>query len=129
MRTTRSPRALALLLACVMLLACAASGCGASSGAAAQDTAAKSAVPQPSAPLSTAAHSIVKRTYPTYVGKTAEDILNQEFPLYFMDGVDDLPFVELNDWAELLYYIYTEERGDTGYGLSITTADNAVAQH
>ena len=127
MRTTRAPRSIALLLACVMLLACVASGCGSSAAAmGVEKTASKSAAPQPSAPLNAAAHSIVKRTYPTYVGKTTEDMLDQEFPLYFMDGVDDLPFVELSDWAELLYYIYTEERGDTGYGLSISTADNAV---
>ncbi len=129
MRTNRAPRSLALLLACVMLVACVATGCGsgtAAQGAAAQDTSSQSAVPQPSAPLSAAAHKIVKRTYPTYVGKTAEDVLNQEFPLYFVDGVDDLPFVDLSDWAELLYFIYTEELGDKGYELSITTADNAV---
>ena len=126
MRTTRAPRSLALLLACVMLLACVASGCGSGSGAAAQETVAKSTVPEPSAPLSTASHNIVKRTYPTYVGKTAEDRLNQEFPLYFVDGVDDLPFVDLKDWADLLYYVYTEERGDRGYGLSIATEDDVV---
>lgn len=129
MRITRAPRFLALILSCVMLLACVASGCGSSNAAqsgTSQSAAAQSTAQQPSAPLSPAAHSIVKRTYPTYVGTTAEDTLNQEFPLYFMDGIDDLPFVELNDWAELLYFIYTEERGDTGYELSISCENNVV---
>ena len=47
---------------------------------------------------SAGAHSIVERTYPFYIGKTADDTLDQDFPLYFIDGVDDLPYVELADW-------------------------------
>ncbi|MBR3587195.1 MAG: hypothetical protein IKO00_14330, partial [Oscillospiraceae bacterium] len=47
----------------------------------------------------TGAHSIVEKTYTFYIGKTADDTLNQEFPLYFIDGVDDLPYVEITDWA------------------------------
>lgn len=64
-------------------------------------------------------HSIVTDTYPFYTGKTIDSILDQEFPLYFLDGVDDLPFVEIHDWAELLYFINTDLLSDTGYGLSI----------
>ena len=64
-------------------------------------------------------HSIVTETYPFYTGKTLDSILDQEFPLYFLDGVDDLPFVEIHDWAELLYFINTSLFSDTGYGLKI----------
>ena len=64
-------------------------------------------------------HSIVTETYPFYTGKTLDSILDQEFPLYFLDGVDDLPFVEIYDWAELLYFINTSLFSDIGYGLKI----------
>ena len=64
-------------------------------------------------------HNIVTKTYPFYTGKTLDSILDQEFPLYFLDGVDDLPFVEIHDWAELLYFINTDLLSDTGYRLKI----------
>ena len=88
---------LSLLLTAVMLLTCV-------SPAFADDT---------------GLHSIVTETYPFYTGKTLDSILDQEFPLYFLDGVDDLPFVEIHDWAELLYFINTDLLSDTGYGLKI----------
>ena len=72
------------------------------------------------------AHSIVEKTYTFYIGKTADDTLNQEFPLYFIDGVDDLPYVEITDWAKLLYFINTDMNGDPGYGLDVHYQDDAV---
>ena len=72
------------------------------------------------------AHSIVEKSYTFYIGKTADDTLNQEFPLYFIDGVDDLPYVEITDWAKLLYFINTEMNSDPGYGLDVHYQDDAV---
>lgn len=71
-------------------------------------------------------HSIVKRTYKTYVGNTVDDYLNQEIPLYFIDGVDDLPYVTVEDWAELLYFINTDYNNDPGYNLTIRYGNNCV---
>ena len=88
---------LSLLLVCVMLLSCAAPVCAEAAGA----------------------HEIVMRSYPTYIGDTADDTLDQGFPLYFIDGVDDLPFVDVYDWAQMLYFINTDLQDDPGYGLSI----------
>ncbi|MBO5640114.1 MAG: S41 family peptidase [Oscillospiraceae bacterium] len=73
-----------------------------------------------------ATHSIVERTYPVYIGSTADDTLNQEFPLSFIDGVDDLPYVNLNDWAALLYFINTDQKGDTGYDLEVEYKGDSV---
>ena len=70
-------------------------------------------------------HEIVPRSYTTYAGRTAEDKLNQEITLYFIDGVDDLPYMELSDWAELLYFICTDN-GDPDYGLSIEHTGDMV---
>ncbi len=102
MKTTKT--LLALLLACVLLLSCAAPACAEAAGT----------------------HKIVRQSYPTYIGSTAEDTLDQEFPLYFIDGEDDLPFVDVYDWAEMLYFINTDLRDDPGYELSIDRQDNTV---
>ena len=83
--------------------------------------------PAPAAHAENAAsHSIVERTYPFYIGKEASDMLNQEFPLYFIDGADDLPYVDVADWAELLYFINTDLNGDPGYDLGIEYNDGVV---
>ncbi len=118
----RRVRILPLLLAGVMLLACMLSGCGGSP--AGQNSQQETPAPQSLTPRKEPAqkadkHSIVMRSYPAYIGTTAEDTLNKEVPLYFMDGVDDLPFVSLDDWAELLYFVNSEFSGDAGYDLSI----------
>ena len=97
MRTNQMARWLSALLVCVMVFACAA----------------------PAQADNTGSHSIVQKSFPFYVGKGADEKLNQEFPLYFIDGVDDLPYVELEDWAELLYAINTEYNEDSGYDLSV----------
>ena len=72
------------------------------------------------------AHSIVERDYTFYVGATEDETLNQEFPLYFIDGVDDLPYVEVVDWAKFLYFMCTEVGGDADYNLSISYNDDVV---
>ena len=107
MKTNRKIRWLSLALVFVMVFACAAP---------AQIAQAESA----------GSHSIVERTYTVYLSKHEEDTLNQEFPLYFIDGVDDLPYVNLEDWAKLLYFINTDLNDDQGYDLSIEYQDNAV---
>ena len=107
MKTNRKIRWLSLALVFVMAFACAAP---------AQTAQAESA----------GSHSIVERTYTVYLSKYEEDTLNQEFPLYFIDGVDDLPYVNLEDWAKLLYFINTDLNDDQGYDLSIDYQDNTV---
>ena len=97
MRTNQMARWLSAMLVCVLVLACAV----------------------PAQADNTGSHSVVQRSYPFYIGAEADDMLNKEFPLCFIDGVDDLPFVELSDWAALLYFINTELNEDSGYDLSI----------
>ena len=97
MRINQITRWLSVLLVCVLVLSCAA----------------------PAQADNTGSHSIVQRSYPFYIGKEADDTLNEDFPLYFIDGVDDLPYVEVEDWAELLYFINRDCNEDEGYGLSI----------
>ena len=108
MKTHQKTRWLSMLLVFVLVVACAAP---------AQVAQAESAP---------ATHSIVERTYPVYIGSTADDTLNKEFPLSFIDGVDDLPYVNLEDWAALLYFINTDQSGDTGYDLEIEYKGDSV---
>ena len=93
----------ALLLAMMLLLACAAPAYAETDGT----------------------HEITARSYTTYAGRTEEEKLNQEITLYFVDGVDDLPYMELNDWGELLYFVCTDN-GDEDYGLSIEHKGDVV---
>ena len=73
-----------------------------------------------------ASHTIIERSYPFYIGKTSEYCLDEEFSLYFIDGADDLPFVDVHDWAELLYFLNTQINSDPGYGLSIEYKNDVV---
>ena len=106
MKTHQKTRLLSLILAFVLVLACAA--------------------PTQVAQAETAGtHSIVQRFYTTYVGSTADDTLDREFPLYFIDGVDDLPYVEIEDWAAFLYFVNTDA-GDLDYDLAVDYEDDTV---
>ena len=62
-------------------------------------------------------HTAEKREYVTYLANT-EDKLADPFPLYFLDGVDDLPYVEIDDLGELIYFMNTEVSEDPDYSLS-----------
>ncbi|MBQ3380640.1 MAG: hypothetical protein IJG58_02620, partial [Oscillospiraceae bacterium] len=62
-------------------------------------------------------HTAEKREYVTYLANT-EDKLTDPFPLYFLDGVDDLPYVEIDDLGELIYFMNTEISEDPDYSLS-----------
>ena len=69
-------------------------------------------------PAGAAAQSEVKREYTFYLADP-EETLEDPFPLYFLDGVDDLPYLEFEDMAALLWFLNQECMGDSGYDLSI----------
>ena len=73
----------------------------------------------------TGKHSIVERSYPAYI-RSEEMKLTEDIPLLFIDGADDLPYLEIHTLAELLYFLNTEYAGDPGYELTIETKDNTV---
>ena len=72
-----------------------------------------------------AAYAIEEHSYPVYIGRT-DAKLTQLYPLYFINGVNDLPFVELYAWAELLWFMNREYVGDPGYELTIYENDDSV---
>ena len=71
----------------------------------------------PSAFAEGSTHTVEKREYVTYLAST-EDTLTDPFPLYFLDGVIDLPYVEIDDLGELIYFMNTEVSEDPNYSLS-----------
>ena len=91
-------RILALLTALAMLLGCAAA-----------ETA-------PEAVKGT--HQIEMKAVPLYL-ENPDTLWPEDFPVYFVDGVEDLPFVELNDWAKLIEWHFTTNGGPQYAGYSI----------
>ena len=70
-------------------------------------------------------HAIEKKEFTTYCG-SVDDRLTEPFPLYFMDGVNDLPYLEIDDLAELIYFINTQVNEDPNYELSTFYDDDVV---
>ena len=71
-------------------------------------------------------YTITERTYPFYDGDV-EDILDEHFPLYFMNGVDDLPYVELQSWMEAVISFIREWTSDPKYDLMFSSAGTDAA--
>lgn len=61
-------------------------------------------------------YEIAERGYKFYDGDV-EDIPFESFPLYFINGVDDLPYVDLESWMELVIYLNREWALDPKYDL------------
>ena len=64
-------------------------------------------------------HEIVGKDFPFYL--STEDT-GGTMKLYLLDGVNDLPWVELNDWMELLTLLHTWGGEKPGYALTLATA-------
>ena len=78
-------RILAIIISCALLFGCAIA-----------ETAAES-----EAPAEATGYQIEMKTFPLHY-LTVDDIWREDFPLYFINGADDLPFVEVHDWADVL---------------------------
>jgi len=62
-------------------------------------------------------HQIEMKSFPLYLAKVD---LQVDFPLYFVDGAEDLPFVELNDWKDMLLRLKRAETGESDNGYQLT---------
>jgi hypothetical protein len=58
------------------------------------------------------------KTYPVYFRSTTET-WRDDFPLYFTEGAEDLPFVSIEDWKDFLCYTMNtlDEAGEMAYQL------------
>ena len=82
-------RILALLIALTLLIGCACAESAAEPG------------------TETGAHQIEKKTFAFYMMKP-DKIWREDFPLYFLDGANDLPYIEVNDLAEVMNRVFPE---------------------
>ncbi len=71
-------------------------------------------------------HEIAERSYTFYNGYI-DDPLSEPVPLYFMDGVDDLPYVELENWMELQIFLCRDWMSDPKYDLMFNAAGTDAA--
>ena len=58
------------------------------------------------------------RSYTTYFG-SLDATLTDPFPLVFLNGVDDLPYLRIEDMGKLLWLMNREWNDDPGYELTI----------
>ena len=80
------------------------------------------AIEDDSASMSRDNAEIEEKTVPLYLGGLDDAV---DIPLYFVNGVDDLPYISITDWADLLATIY-QESGYEDYELYYET-DGEVA--
>lgn len=71
-------------------------------------------------------HRIKMREYPLCLGPSEDDVIDVDIPLYFIDGADDLPWMDVEDWAELMYFVNVDLFGDEGYELYIDYSGSSV---
>ena len=117
----------AFLLSCVLLTGCGAAGSGVdaavpSPAAEAPAAGGKEAIPPEEA---NQVYAIVEKQVPAYICSLDEQ-LTEPYPLYFVNGVEDLPYVELREWAEILYFMNREYAGDTGYELTYFEQESGI---
>lgn len=94
-------RVLALMTALALLLGCAAA----------------ETTPEPAEGI----HEIEMKLFPLYLFNP--DDKTEGFPLYFVDGAADLPFVELFDWVGILNRVFPSKNEYAGYQVTATVAD------
>ena len=66
-----------------------------------------------------AADQLERKTFPVYV-YSSKDIWKEDFPLYFINGAEDLPYADLKDWAEFMSYIFDIEKDMSYRGFQVT---------
>ncbi len=72
------------------------------------------------------ADSFTKREFVFYNG-ALDDLYSESFPLYFRNGVDDVPYVELESWMDLMIFLYRDWLKDSKYDLVFNAAGTDVA--
>ena len=68
-------------------------------------------------------YKITQESYPLYFF-SMEDKSEKDFPLYFADGAEDLPFVDLRDWPFILNSVFQDEPQFDGYHATATVDED-----
>lgn len=64
-------------------------------------------------------YEIKQKKYPMYL-LSPDQKSKEDFPLYFADGSEDFPFVDLRDWCEILNEFFTKDPKFAGYQVTAT---------
>ncbi len=71
-------------------------------------------------------HEIERKTFPLYIG-SPDHLWPEEFPVYLVDGANDLSFLELNDFAALLgSFLSSKENGLENGGLTVSVNEEGT---
>ena len=72
-------------------------------------------------------HQIEMKDYPLCYG-SKDSVVMDSLPLYFVDGVDDLPFVDLSNWKDFLIMVNDggDKENSSGYQLTYEEKGNTV---
>lgn len=62
---------------------------------------------------------ITSKNLPFYYQK-ADKIWREDFPVYFLNGVEDLPLINLTDWADFMVYLYNDSTDNAENVYSLT---------
>ena len=70
---------------------------------------------------------ITSKNFRAYFG-TLTEIWREDFPVYFLNGAEDLPFVNLEDWKDLMIYVYknADKNGDKEFGLTYSVSEDGT---
>ena len=69
--------------------------------------------------------ALEERSYPFYIA-SVEDTTTEPIPLTFVNGVSDLPYMDLESWAELVSELFVDGLDLSDYQLAFTS-DGSVA--
>ena len=75
------------------------------------------------------AHQIEMKAYPFFLS-TSDKLWKEDYPLYFLDGAEDLPYTDVRDWVEAMNYVFPEHSPESYNDFKLTVevqeAENKV---
>ena len=73
----------------------------------------------------TETYQLETKSFPWYISSKSNKMdAEDSFPLWFANGVDDLPFMELKDWSQLMTILFAGSRQTPAYELMIEINDD-----
>ena len=70
-------------------------------------------------------YQLETKSFPWYISSKSNKMdAEDSFPLWFADGADDLPFMELKDWAQLMTILMAGSRQTPAYDLMVEIKDD-----
>jgi hypothetical protein len=75
------------------------------------------------------AHQVEMKAYPFFLS-SSDKLWKEDYPLYFLDGAEDLPYTDVRDWVEVMNYVFPEHSPESYKDFKLTVevqeAENKV---